>query len=127
MPAPICPCGAGPSFDECCGPLLAGRVRATSAEQLMRSRYTAFAVGDVAHLLATWHPSTRPRTLTLEAGTSWYRLDVVSTSGGSSLDTRGTVEFRAFFRSADGRGVQQETSRFVREGGAWFYADGDVR
>ncbi|MBU4336831.1 MAG: hypothetical protein KJ548_09675 [Actinobacteria bacterium] len=93
----------------------------------MRSRYTAFAAGDVAYLLRTWHPSTRPRTLTLDQGTTWYRLDVVATSGGSSLDTRGTVEFRAYFRSADGRGVQQETSRFVREDDEWLYLDGVVR
>ena len=58
-----CPCGTGLPYDDCCGPLHAGSTAAATAEQLMRSRYSAFAVGDAAYLLATWHPSTRPAAL----------------------------------------------------------------
>lgn len=86
----------------------------------MRSRYSAFAVGDVAYLLATWHPSTRPRTLTLDDDVHWTGLDVLATTGGSMFETEGTVEFRASHRS----GAQHENSRFAREGGRWFYVDG---
>ena len=66
-----CPCGTGLPYDECCGPLHAGATPAATAEQLMRSRYSAFAVGDAAYLLATWHPSTRPPALELDPGVRW--------------------------------------------------------
>lgn len=90
----------------------------------MRSRYSAYAIGDVAYLLRTWHPSTRPSRLVLDPGLRWYRLDLLATSRGGMLDTEGTVEFRAHYKTADGAGGQHETSRFVRDSGAWVYVDG---
>jgi SEC-C motif domain protein len=92
----------------------------------MRARFSAFAVGDARYLLDTWHPSTRPETLDLDASTRWTRLDILSTSRGGMLDTEGTVEFRAHYRAAAGAGSQREVSRFVREGGRWYYLDGVV-
>lgn len=89
----------------------------------MRSRFSAFAVGDSGYLLRSWHPRTRPGTLELDPGLRWYRLDILSTSKGGPLDVDGIVEFRAFHRSEDGRGDQHEVSRFVREGRIWFYVD----
>ena len=89
----------------------------------MRSRYAAFVVQDAAYLLRTWHPSTRPAGLTLDADLRWYRLDILATSRGGMLDTDGTVEFRAHYRSPDGAGSQHETSRFLRDAGAWVYFD----
>ena len=89
----------------------------------MRSRYSAFAVGDAGYLLATWHPTTRPRTLTLDPALRWIGLDVLATAGGGLLAGEGTVEFRAWY-SADGvHGSQHEVSRFLREDGAWRYLD----
>lgn len=90
----------------------------------MRSRYSAFAVGDPAYLLATWHPSTRPPVLELDDDLTWYRLDVLATRDGGPFDATGVVEFEAFHRSASGRGSQHEVSRFVREDGRWSYVDG---
>ena len=90
----------------------------------MRSRYSAFAVGDAAYLLATWHPTTRPGTLDLDDDVRWTRLEVLATSGGSLLAAEGTVEFRAHYVAAGGAGAQHERSRFVREGGRWRYLDG---
>jgi SEC-C motif-containing protein len=89
----------------------------------MRSRYSAFAVGDPAYLLRTWHPSTRPPGLTLDPELRWYRLDILATSRGGMLDVEGTVEFRAHYKALDGAGSQHETSRFVRHSGAWLYID----
>jgi SEC-C motif-containing protein len=92
----------------------------------MRSRYSAFALGESAYLLHSWHPRTRPDTLTLEPGLRWERLEIVDTRAGGPLHTHGTVEFRAHYRAADGRrGMLHETSRFVRDGGRWTYLDGD--
>lgn len=85
----------------------------------MRSRYSAFVLRDVEYLLATWHPSTRPKRLNLDPNTRWVGLEVLSSSG-SVFDTNGIVEFRATHEA----GVQTERSRFVREGGRWYYVDG---
>ncbi|GAA1836049.1 YchJ family metal-binding protein [Agromyces salentinus] len=109
-------------FGECCGRWLAGEA-APTAQQLMRSRFTAFAVGDVGYLLATWHPSTRPADLELDPGTRWLRLDIDRTVRGGPLDREGIVEFTAHSRGHGERGSQHEVSTFVREGGRWFYVD----
>jgi SEC-C motif-containing protein len=90
----------------------------------MRSRFSAFAVGDRDYLLATWHPSTRPTELELDAELRWYRLDILARGGGSPFETTGTVEFEAFYRSPGGAGSQHEVSRFVREDRHWLYVDG---
>ena len=92
----------------------------------MRSRYSAFALGDARYLLATWHPSTRPAALELDEGTQWRRLDVVRTTAGGPFDTDGTVDFAAHWRDDTRRGTLTEHSRFVRDGGRWFYVDGDL-
>ena len=89
----------------------------------MRSRFSAFAVGDAAYLRLTWHPTTRPAELVLDDDVRWYRLDVLSTSGGAPHDAEGTVEFRAFFRAPGGAGSEHEVSRFLRSDGQWRYLD----
>ena len=86
----------------------------------MRSRYTAYAVGDTAYLLSTWHATTRPRRLSLDAGLRWTGLTVLSAKGGL-LDTTGVVAFQARYDDQGRPGVLTETSRFVREGGRWYY------
>ena len=113
----------------CCGRLHDGTSTAATAEQLMRSRYSAFAVGEACYLLHTWHPSTRPPTLTLDREVRWTGLDVLATSGGLLLDAEGTVEFAAHYLVRDGAGgrsagIQHERSRFLREAGRWTYLDG---
>lgn len=92
----------------------------------MRSRFTAFARGDRAHLLRTWHPSTRPEALDLDPGMQWRRLVIVDRRGGGPFDRDGVVEFEAFWRQDDQRGSLRERSRFVREERQWYYVDGDV-
>jgi len=118
-----CPCGTGLTYDECCGPVLAG-APARTAEAIMRSRYSAFVVGDAAHLLASWHPRTRPADLELDGGTRWTGLEVLAVEGGGLLAAEGTVEFRASYRRDGEPGAQQELSRFTRAGGRWVYLDG---
>lgn len=91
----------------------------------MRSRFSAFALGLPEHLLASWHPSTRPARLELEPGTVWRRLQLVDAIAGGPDDAEGVVEFRASYRSPDGAGLLHERSRFVRVDGRWLYLDGD--
>ena len=119
-----CPCGTGLPYADCCGPLHDGTGTAGTAEQLMRSRYSAFAVGDPAYLLATWHPSTRPRSLDLDDDVRWTGLDVLGTTDGTLFSAEGTVEFRAHYVVAGTVGAQHERSRFRRDGRQWYYLDG---
>jgi SEC-C motif-containing protein len=118
-----CACLSGEQYADCCGRFHRGDAEAPTAEQLMRSRYSAFVVGDAAYLLRTWHPDTRPRELELDPAVEWRRLDIVSTGRGGPLDSEGTVEFKAHFRHDGGRGVHHETSRFLRVDRRWYYLD----
>lgn len=120
-------CMSGEQYGQCCGSFHSGAAEAATAEQLMRSRYSAFVRLDADYLLRTWHPDTAPAALEPDPGMGWRRLDILSISGGSPFDTTGTVEFKAHYRYDGGRGVLHEVSRFVREGGRWYYVDGDVR
>lgn len=89
----------------------------------MRSRFSAFAVGDVDYLLATWHPATRPATLGLDGELVWTQLDIIDADAGGAADDEGVVEFVAVFRDASSGafGQQRERSAFTRERGHWFY------
>ncbi len=113
-----CPCGASLSYADHCGPLHRGDAVAASAEDLMRSRYSAFVLGETTYLLDTWHSSTRPRKLTLDLDVRWTGLEIAFAQGGP-FDTKGTVEFRASHVG----GVQHERSSFLREGGRWYYVE----
>ena len=122
-----CPCGTGETYGACCGRFHTGRSAAPTAELLMRSRFSAFAAGDAAYLLSTWHPRTRPEHLELDPSLRWYRLDVHGTAAGGPFDREGHVDFTARWRSGPGtagRGEQRENSRFLREDGRWYYVDG---
>lgn len=122
-----CPCGRDSSFGACCAPFLAGEP-APTPERLMRSRYTAFVVGDVQYLLATWHPGTRPDSLDLDPETQWAGLEIIDVVGGGEGDKRGVVEFAASYRNAGSSALhaQRERSRFVRQSDRWWYLDGVV-
>ena len=129
-----CPCG-GPSYATCCGPYLEGAAIPATAEALMRSRYTAYTLGNEAYLLATWHSSTRPTAPVIVAGEKlqWLGLEVKSAlrlrqRKAEQDEHRDTVEFVARLR-VNGRGQRlHEISNFVREpaegGLRWFYVDG---
>ncbi|RKN39662.1 hypothetical protein D7223_28630 [Micromonospora endolithica] len=120
-----CPCGSGLPYDDCCARLHRGEADAPTAEALMRSRYAAFAVGDTAYLLRSWHSSTRPARLRLDPGERWTGLEVVGTDRGGLFDSTGTVEFRARYRAGGHPGQLTERSRFVREDGRWVYLDAE--
>lgn len=127
-----CPCGSGEILAACCARYLGltgdddAASGAPTAEALMRSRYSAFALGDADYLLRTWHPSTRPSELELDDELRWLHLSIDDVVPGGPFDERGIVEFTAVYRGPGGRGRQHERSRFVREGGRWYYVDGDV-
>jgi SEC-C motif domain protein len=76
-----CPCGSGEVFAQCCRPLHAGERPAATAEELMRSRYCAYVVGDMDYVWRTWHPRTRPEALT-PSDAQWTGLEILDTVAG---------------------------------------------
>jgi SEC-C motif-containing protein len=127
VPSSPCPCGRKLAYHRCCGLWHAGpqALQAPTAEDLMRSRYSAFALGLTAYLRDTWHPSTRPAALEpLPAGMRWLGLEVrrhVTQDADHAL-----VEFVARSKLGGRAERLHETSRFVREHGRWFYVDGEI-
>ena len=126
-----CPCGSDQSYGACCAPLHQGQARATTAEQLMRSRYSAFAKGDVDYLMAT-HPDehTPPgqRRHELRAScrqTRWLGLEILRVERGGVDDLEGTVSFEAHFQASGQRSSLSEMSLFRRRAGDrdgdWLY------
>lgn len=119
-----CPCGTGRRYADCCGPLHAQQAQAQTAEELMRSRYSAYARGDSDHVFRTWHPRTRPGDVSTHDDLRWEGLEVLDTHAGGPTDDEGTVEFRATYRVGTQRAVLHERSTFTRRGGRWVYLDG---
>jgi SEC-C motif-containing protein len=130
----ICPC-RGPAepavrYSDCCRRYHHGalQLQAPTAEALMRSRYSAFVLDQLDYLLATWHAGTRPSALEPNPpGLRWLGLEVKRHEVDTFDPDRASVEFVARSKPTGGRAHRlHEKSRFVREGGHWFYVDGDV-
>lgn len=123
-----CPCQSGAIFAACCAPFLRGQAVPPTAESLMRSRYSAYVCRASEYLLATWHPTHRPRKLDLRSdSTEWLGLRIVDVVDGGSDDQSGIVEFIARFRQGGHVASLHERSRFVRTDGTWLYVDGEVK
>ncbi|MGB3480716.1 MAG: YchJ family metal-binding protein [Mycobacterium sp.] len=124
-PTDPCPCGSSGPFGSCCLAIHHGEP-AQTAEQLMRSRYSAYAVGNLDYVWQTWHPATRPVGSMPDAVLPWVQLDIVDTVDGGPDDEYGEVEYRAHYRDGTGVATLHERSRFIRRAGRWFYEDGDI-
>ena len=117
-----CLCGSGRDLDLCCGPYLDGVRPAPTAEALMRSRYSAYALERWDYLAATQQgPFGGP-----PPATRWLRLAVRRVVGGGSADAEGVVEFEAFSKVGRVRRRLHEISRFERRAGRWIYVDGEI-
>ena len=126
QPTNPCPCGSGEQFGRCCLPLHRGERPAGTAEALMRSRFSAFAVGDWDYVWQTWHPRTRPDAVTPTEGLTWTELEIVDTVDGQPGDQAGEVEFRAHYRQGRQAGMLHERSQFEMRARRWFYVDGEI-
>lgn len=116
-----CPCG-GPSYEICCARFIEGEAAAQSAEQLMRSRYSAYVLGHDDYLRRTWHASSLPQDATLaDRQTKWLGLEV---RHHEQHGDEATVEFVARYKIGGRAQRLHEISRFVREDGSWYYVDG---
>jgi SEC-C motif-containing protein len=123
-----CICGSNKNFEKCCAPFLTGSRWAKTPEQLMRSRYSAYALGGYGdYLLQSWFPATA-KGLTAESlsqrSCDWIELQILHKS---QKGDQGTVEFNAWFHNDKGdKEVLHEKSVFQRIDGLWLYVGGEV-
>ena len=110
-----------------------GEAQAETAEALMRSRYSAFAVGNVEYIVATHHPESRDEVDPDEierwsTQSEWLGLEILECSGGGPEDSEGTVLFTARFSDPRGKiRTHRERAIFKRSEGRWFFFDGEVQ
>ncbi|MGZ3787777.1 MAG: YchJ family protein [Bacteriovorax sp.] len=127
-----CACGSEKKYSECCEPFIKGKMNAPTAEKLMRSRYTAFAEGEMDYVYSTHHESTR-KELDMDGvkawatNSEWLGLEIRETSKGSEKDAEGTVEFKCKFNFNGNEQTHHELSTFVKEKGQWFFVDGVMK
>ena len=126
-----CPCESKLPYDRCCEPYLTGRSVPETAEKLMRSRFTAYAMARADYLAATTAAEERAKLDVEELGrycraVKCISLRILSTTGGGKADDTGTVLFHAKLMINGKRMLHREQSRFVREEGRWAYLDGDT-
>ncbi len=123
----LCYCNSKKAFSECCEPIILGKQDAETAEQLMRSRYSAYVVANVNYLLNSHHPNTRPTKerksiLKWTKSLSWISLEIISKQKGQPIDKEGNVEFKALYMENGKIECIHENSYFVKENNRWYYA-----
>lgn len=124
----LCPCGLEKEFSECCKAIIDGEIAAKTPEQLMRSRYSAYATKNAQYIYDTYAlPSQKQQShddiRSWANETSWLKLNVLSTSEFINIE-RPTVTFEAIYKSEDSFYSMKEKSTFVFENNAWKYLDG---
>ncbi|MGC2855745.1 YchJ family protein [Novispirillum sp. DQ9] len=126
-----CPCGSGRAFADCCEPFITGAAKPQTAEQLMRSRYSAFATGAVSYLHETLSAEAREdydpaHVEDWARGSEWLGLDIRATEDGAATDEDGWVEFVARFRFEGEDRAHHESSYFIKRDGQWLYHAGNL-
>jgi len=121
-----CPCGKTRNYQECCGQAHSNPSFIKTAEDLMRSRYSAFTLANGPYLIETHHSETRKHVDEKEIvdwakSVKWERLEIMNKSQGLENDDMGTVEFKAYFKEKGKPSYIHENSLFKREYGVWKY------
>ena len=127
-----CPCGSQQPFDMCCEPIIFFKNKATTAEQLMRGRYTAYAKGAVEFILQTTLEEKRKECdekaiKSWSENSTWHKLEIVSTSKGGPEHSEGMVEFTAHFTEGGITKNLHEKAVFKKIDDQWFYVDGEIQ
>jgi SEC-C motif-containing protein len=126
-----CPCGSGLSYSECCEPVIKGVRAAETAEQLMRSRYSAYAKAEIEYLRESLHPEQRgdydPKSARQWAESAeWQKFEIVGTEAGGPEDEEGTIEFIAAFTEDGVKREHHERAKFKKVEGRWFFESGEA-
>ena len=126
-----CPCGSGNAYAACCEPIITGVRPASTAEELMRARYSAHVGVQIDFIFASTHPDhrqglDRQSTQNWAENTAWLGLEILDTAEGGADDSRGEVEFIARFREKEQIRAHHERAQFLREEGRWYFTDGSM-
>ena len=128
-----CYCCSDREFENCCQSFISELAKPKTAEELMRSRYSAYVIVAVEYLIRSTHPSSRKfynaEDIEQWAKSSrWQKLEIISKSDGEAKDKKGTVEFKAYFIDENGQAqIHHEHSNFRKELGKWFFVDGRIK
>jgi SEC-C motif domain protein len=125
-----CPCGSNFPYIDCCGVLIRGTGFADTAEDMMRSRYTAFFQKDWEYLVTTSHPEDKKEMARLGSDliddeVVWKKLEIVNTRAGGLNDSEGQVDFIAHYTKDEKEHILRESSRFYKVNGNWVYSRKD--
>ncbi len=127
-----CFCNSNLTFENCCKPIIEGTQQASTAEALMRSRYSAYASVATQYLLDSTHISERANYSKTEIETwakesSWQKLEIIACKNGLEEDSVGEVEFKAYFKdSKNASKIHHEKSVFQKENGIWYFVSGEI-
>ena len=119
----LCPCTSAKNYQQCCGPYIEGRSVPDHAQQLMRSRYSAYALKQSDYLLNTWQRDFRPPELQFDDALKWIGLSILSSREDGDI---ATVEFEARLLAHGLVDALHEMSHFVRQEGQWLYTRGEM-
>jgi SEC-C motif-containing protein len=127
----ICPCGSGNPYSECCEQIISGARQATTAEQLMRARYSAYVFARMDFVFDSTHPDHRQGydhagTKEWAETAEWQGLEIIGTSKGGSDDSVGEVEFIARFIEKGDNREHHEAGQFKRKDGSWYFTEGKM-
>jgi|TARA_B100000795_G_C22805885_1_gene444851 SEC-C motif-containing protein len=122
----ICPCGKYRAYKACCGKIHIHITEAVSAEDLMRSRYSAFTMGmgiylNESHCISTRNELEINNIEKWAKSVKWIRLEILNSTLGTLNDLEGTVEFKAYFKEGLINKVIHENSKFIKTDNIWFY------
>ena len=123
-----CPCQSEIKFENCCEPIISGKQKAVTAEQLMRARYSAYTQINMDFIEQTHDPETK-KGIDMNASrewaesTKWTGLEILETQNGQAHDETGTVLFTATYETDDGPQQHHELSQFTKRDGSWFFTD----
>lgn len=125
-----CPCCLNREFNDCCWPYLSGQKFAVTAEDLMRTRYTAFTQQNMDYLLLTTDPQVQS-DFDLSSNKEWamsVQFEKLEIIRHEDQGNKATVEFRATFRnkSTNELQVHHELSKFRKQKDKWYFREGKI-
>lgn len=127
----LCPCGSNKAYADCCEPYITGRQQAPTAEALMRSRYTAYAVHAIDYIVTTCVPEGRDdidleQTRIWSEKSQWLGLKILRTEQGGIADSTGIVEFEAAYALDGLKDTHHERAYFKKVDAQWRYEKGEI-
>lgn len=128
----LCPCGSNIAYEKCCLPVIKGKRPAQTAEQLMRSRYSAYVKKEIGYILTSLHPESRAdydekSTRAWAEAAEWHTFEILDTKNGGTGDDEGQVEFVTTFSEKGLKKEHRELSSFKKEGETWYFTEGKVQ